>query len=91
MAPLAGSMAALAWQPGSNEGLATVEAFRADPTDVGAGGEMIGFAALPAILMAQPALAYPLRLKEALLPTMAEMGEIFRRAWVVDDIPATVH
>jgi hypothetical protein len=41
-------------------------------------------------LMAQPALAYPSRPKEALLPTVAEMGEIFRRAWVVDDIPATV-
>jgi hypothetical protein len=40
--------------------------------------------------MAQPALAYASRPKEALLPTVAEMGEIFRRAWVVDDIPATV-
>jgi hypothetical protein len=41
--------------------------------------------------MAQPALAHPSRPKEASPPTMAEMREIFRRAWVVDDIPATVH
>jgi hypothetical protein len=93
VAPLADSLAALSWQPGSPDGLATFEAFRADPTLVDRRGEMIGFAALPAIFAAQPSSAYPPRAtrSHALLPAIEEMGEIFRRAWVVDGIPATLH
>jgi hypothetical protein len=87
------SLAALSWQPGSPDGLATFEAFRADPTLVDGRGEMIGLAALPAMLAAQPSFAYPSHATRsyALLPALEEMGEIFRRAWAVDEMAATIH
>jgi hypothetical protein len=73
--------------------LQAFEAFRADPTLVDRRGEMIGLAALPAILAAQPSFAYPSRAtrSHALLPAIEEMGEIFRRAWAVDETAATIH
>jgi hypothetical protein len=87
------STASLFWHSQSPDGLATVEAFRADPTFVDVRGEMIGFAALPTMLAMPPSFAYPPHAKRwpALLPTVEEMGEIFRRAWVVDENPATIH
>jgi hypothetical protein len=87
------SLDALSWQPGAAEGLATFEAFRADPTRLDRRGEMIGLAALPAILAAPASFVYPSRAKRShdVFPSSEEMAEIFRRAWTVDEEPATIH
>ncbi|WP_145986981.1 hypothetical protein [Bradyrhizobium vignae] len=78
------ALARVGWK-GDNEGdgLASPEAFRLDPMEVGPDGKMLGFSVLPSMLSASPGQHYPrsksrvfrLKLSEKELP------RIMRRAW----------
>jgi hypothetical protein len=84
----------LSWRPASLRGLGTPEAFRLDPTDIDATGQMIGFRAPPHILRAKIPFHYPLRPRAhaPLLPTLEEMPELLTRAWGPrGQTPMTIH
>lgn len=76
----------LSWEPDSQNGLSTRQAFRLDPTDIDQHGEMIGFGMLPLVLSRTHSFHYPLRpgASATLLPTLDEMPALLARAWGVD-------
>jgi hypothetical protein len=73
----------LGWDAGDRSSLATRQAFRLDPSDTDARGQVLGFAALPAIMQAPPGGHYPRRapLQSPLLPQRHELAGILTRAW----------
>ena len=73
----------LQWSPGSLQGLATPEAFRLDPTEIGPTGDMLGFAVLPFVMRTPASFHYPVRSRtpSPLLPKLKEMPSLMRNAW----------
>jgi hypothetical protein len=73
----------LGWDSGASTGLATRQAFRLDPSEIDARGQILGFGALPAIMHAPPGGHYPQRsrLRGPLLPQRHELPDILTRAW----------
>jgi hypothetical protein len=73
----------LGWDAGASIGLATRQAFRLDPSEIDARGEVLGFGALPAIMHAPPGGHYPRRSppQSPLLPQRHELPGILSRAW----------
>ncbi len=73
----------LGWDAGARVGLATRQALRLDPSVIDARGQVLGFAALPAIMEARPGEHYPWRspLRSPLLPGHQELAGLLTRAW----------
>ena len=73
----------LGWDSGASVGLATRQAFRFDPSEIDARGEVLGFGALPAVMNAPHGGHYPRRspLRSPLLPQGHELVGILTRAW----------
>jgi hypothetical protein len=73
----------LGWDAGARVGLATRQAFRLDPSDIDARGQVLGFSALPAIMQASPGEHYPRRspVRSPLLPRTHELAGLLTRAW----------
>jgi hypothetical protein len=76
-------LARLGWNSTGRTGLATRAALTLDPTDLGTTGEMIGLAALPAILRSTSPHHFPVHAGGAQprMPPLREMRSILRRAW----------
>lgn len=81
--PPAHILARLGWNSNGRAGLATRAALTLDPTDLGTTGEMIGLAALPAILRSTAPHHFPVHSGSVRpgLPRLSEMRSILRRAW----------
>jgi hypothetical protein len=81
--PPAHILARLNWRADGRGSLATREALTLDPTDLGTTGEMIGLAALPAVMRSQRPYHFPICASRAssLLPRRWEMRAMLRRAW----------
>lgn len=73
----------LGWDSAASLGLATHQAFRLDPSDIDARGQVLGFGALPAIMQASREWHYPRRSPplSPLLPQRHELAGILTRAW----------
>jgi hypothetical protein len=73
----------LSWDVGASVGLATRQAFRLDPSDIDARGQVLGFGALPAIMQASPGEHFPRRSprRSPLLPHAHELAGLLTRAW----------
>jgi hypothetical protein len=81
----------LGWSSESADGLATHQAFRSDPCQIGPDGLMVVFGALPRIINTMPAKHYPrpkVR-RSLLLPRPSEFSELFMRAWSAAESPQT--
>lgn len=76
----------LGWDLEVSAGLATRQAFRLDPSEIDARGQVLGFAALPAIMQAPPGGHYPRRSprQSPVLPLRRELAGLFTRAWGPD-------
>ena len=73
----------LGWDSDAGGGLATRQAFRLDPSEIDARGQVLGFGALPAIMLAPLGNHYPRRSlpRSPLLPQRHELPGILTRAW----------
>jgi hypothetical protein len=73
----------LGWNASADVGLATRQAFRLDPSDIDARGQVLGLGALPAIMLASPENHYPRRSppRSPLLPQSQELAGMLMRAW----------
>ena len=72
-----------AWRNSAREGLATPEAFRADPFDPCETGEMLGLMSIPTILKAPFLWHFPARAARTaqLTPSGSELVALLHRAW----------
>jgi hypothetical protein len=88
--PPAHILARLNWRADGRGSLATREALTLDPTDLGTTGEMIGLAALPAVMRSPRPYHFPICASGAssLLPRRWEMRAMLRRAWAPAIVPA---
>lgn len=92
--PPAHILARLNWRADGQGSLATREALTLDPTDLGTSGEMIGLAALPAVMRSPRPHHFPICSNGAspLLPRRWEMRLMLRRAWAPGlGLAATTH
>ncbi|MCP1968496.1 hypothetical protein [Bradyrhizobium elkanii] len=78
------ALARVGWKgDDEGDGLASPEAFRLDPMEVGPDGKMLGFSVLPSMLSASPGQHYPRSKSRVFRLKLSEkeLSRIMRRAW----------
>lgn len=78
------ALARVGWKADNEgDGLASPEAFRLDPMEVGPDGKMLGFSVLPSMLSALPGQHYPRSKSRVFRLKLSEkeLSRIMRRAW----------
>ena len=78
------ALARVGWKADNEgDGLASPEAFRLDPMEVGQDGKMLGFSVLPSMLSASPGQHYPRSKSRVFRLKLSEkeLSRIMRRAW----------
>jgi hypothetical protein len=77
------ALSQIGWDAKASTGLATWQAFRLDPSEIDARGQVLGFDVLPAIMRASPGGHYPRRspVRSPLVPQRHELAGLLTRAW----------